>query len=45
MHHTLRIAPEISKRVYDNGRFQYTDEEFAIKIMSSIRENVIAVIA
>ena len=37
----IRITPEISKRVYDNARFQYTD----VKIMSLIRENVIAVIA
>ena len=37
----IRIAPEISKRVYDNVRFQYTD----VEIMSLIRENVIAVIA
>ena len=37
----IRIASEISKRVYDNSRFQYID----VKIMSLIRENVIAVIA
>ena len=34
-------ASEKCKKVYDNARFQYTK----VKIMSLIRENVIAVIA